>query len=99
MLLGERVQLVPEEDVALYGMLDQHNLMGLLMTQKYRGEQSRTEGTPDIPRKVGHACNVVVLGSGGFRRVLLGLSSAPSRKDVESRIKTALEAFMRAYAT
>jgi len=34
-----------------------------------------------------------------FRRVLLGLSSAPSRKDVESRIKTALKVFMRAYAT
>jgi len=34
-----------------------------------------------------------------FRRVLLGLSSAPSRKDVESRIKTALKVFMRGYAT
>jgi len=34
-----------------------------------------------------------------FRRVLLGLSSAPSRKDVESRIKIALKAFLRAYAT
>ena len=34
-----------------------------------------------------------------FRRVLLGLPSAPSRKDVESRIKIALKAFLRAYAT
>jgi TetR/AcrR family transcriptional repressor of mexJK operon len=34
-----------------------------------------------------------------FRRVLLGLSSTPSPKDVESRIKTALKVFMRAYAT
>jgi TetR/AcrR family transcriptional regulator, mexJK operon transcriptional repressor len=34
-----------------------------------------------------------------FRRVLLGLSSTPSPKEVESRIKTALKVFMRAYAT
>lgn len=33
-----------------------------------------------------------------FRRVLLGLSSSPSTKDVERRINAALKAFMRAYA-
>ncbi len=33
-----------------------------------------------------------------FRRVLLGLSSTPSPKEVESRINAALKVFMRAYA-
>ena len=34
-----------------------------------------------------------------FRRVLLGLASTPSPREVESRINAALKAFMRAYAT
>ena len=33
-----------------------------------------------------------------FRRVLLGLASSPSPKDVESRIDAALQAFLRAYS-
>ncbi len=33
-----------------------------------------------------------------FRRVLLGLSSTPSPKEVDGRIKTAVEVFLRAYA-
>lgn len=33
-----------------------------------------------------------------FRRVMLGLTSAPSPEEVEGRIRNALEAFLRAYA-
>ncbi len=69
-----------------------HELLGVYFNQKMAEGQLRSVDPYVAAEHLIH----MALGE-AFRRVLLGLASTPSPKEVEGRIRDALNVFMRAY--